>query len=285
MRMSDRLTFPPGNPFPGMDPWMELEWPSSHTALVARIGAQLQAVLPEDLRANIEKRVFVSAGGPGGPADRRFVPDGAVIGIGGRAGGGGVALAPSGVAAAVEALPERVQVPALQFRQRYLTIRDVAGDEVVTVLELLSPSNKSPGAGRRAYRRKQRECMAAGVNVVEIDLTRGGARPMIGPPPRVDEPAYAVNVWRAGEPDFADFYRLALRAPLPAFRVPLRPGDEEVLLRLQPAVDQAHVEGGVNKLDHARPLDPPLSADDAAWARERIDAARTPAAPAGAGGG
>ena len=53
--------------------------------------------------------------------------------------------------------------------------------------------------------------------------------------------------------------------------IPLRPGrDADVPLALQPIVDRIYIEGGYDDLDYARPLRPPLSPADAAWAADRI---------------
>ena len=43
---------------------------------------------------------------------------------------------------------------------------------VVTVIEVLSLSNKQPGEGQRMYLSKQRELAEAGVSLVEVDLLR-----------------------------------------------------------------------------------------------------------------
>ena len=271
---------PPGNPFPGIDPWMQRHWPKFHARLVADAEGRLQPQLPDDLRADGEARTFITRDGL---RLRRTGPDDAIIEQpptgAGRAGAGVAVLDP-----ATAAKPVIVSIPPVEERQRYLQIVDINDERVVTVIEFLSPTNKRRGTPRRAYLRKQRECLAAGVNVVEIDLTRGGRRPMIGPPPDADRVTLAANVWRADAPDQTEFYPLALRDPLPNLRVPLRPADADVLLELQPMIDGAFVKGAAHKLDHARPLDPPLSADDAAWARERIDAARARTAPSTAGG-
>ena len=250
---------PPENPFPGMDPWMERRWAKYHTRFVAEAEARLQPQLPPDLRADGEARTFVTAGGV---ERRRSGPDGAVL----------ERLAPTtGGAAkildrAAAARPQLISIEPVEERQPYLQIVDIDGEKVVTVIEFLSPSNKAPGTGRRAYLRKQRECVAAGVNLVEIDLTRGGRRPMVGPPPHADAQAYAINVWRASRPGLAEFYPAGLREPLPSVLIPLRPSDEDVLLEVQAIVDAAYVIGAADKTNHTLPLDPPLAAADAAWA-------------------
>jgi hypothetical protein len=56
--------------------------------------------------------------------------------------------------------------------ETYLEIIDTAsGNKVLTAIEFLSPTNKSPGDGSELYLRKQHEYRVAGVSLVEIDLT------------------------------------------------------------------------------------------------------------------
>ena len=252
--MSDRLTFPPGNPFPGMDPWMQLEWAGRRLTMAVYSADRLQPRLPEDLVACPDRRVDAAEAGDfvnwaGGP------------------------LAPL------------VPRPRDEKTEPRVTIRGGRDwEEVVTVIEFLGPEDKA-GAGRDRYLRSRIGWRAVGANLVEIDLTRGGRRPMTDAPPHADVPTYAVTVWRADRPKRATFLGIDLRSPLPTIRVPLRPGEGDLDLELQPVVDRSHLSGAIHKLDHARPLDPPLSADDAAWARERIDAARACTAPAAGGGG
>ena len=56
-----------------------------------------------------------------------------------------------------------------------------AGNRVVTIIEFLSPSNKSPGSDREQYLRKQREVCSSEANLVEIDLNRFGIHALAFP--------------------------------------------------------------------------------------------------------
>ena len=240
----------PGIPFPGMDPWMALRWGGVHTSLVVYASDQIQGDLPDDLIADIESRTFNTSD----PLFRPVPPPDIRVGV------------------PTLAEPVLVAVPDAEVRQRLVTIREATGERVVTVIEFLSPTNKRPGNGLRSYHEKQADCLATGVNLVEVDLLRGGRRPFPFDLPGADAADYAVSVWRAARPGRAEFYPVGLRDRLRAFRIPLRPADEDVVLDLQPIVDLAHRNGALHRLDHTRPLDPPLSADDAAWAEERLAA-------------
>jgi hypothetical protein len=58
----------------------------------------------------------------------------------------------------------------------FLEIRDRDSHELVTVVELLSPSNKYAGPDREQYLAKARILQRSPVHFVEIDLLRGGPR-------------------------------------------------------------------------------------------------------------
>jgi hypothetical protein len=85
-------------------------------------------------------------------------------------------------------------------RQGFIEIVDIrSGRRVVPVVEILSPSNKTPGPGRDLYLKKQDELRAGRISLVEIDLLRCGHRVMCAPFERIPEghrTPYAVCVRR-----------------------------------------------------------------------------------------
>lgn len=80
-------------------------------------------------------------------------------------------------------------------RQAFLEIRDRRNRRIVTVVELLSPANKTPGADRDAYLGKRGEILAGQTHLVEIDFRRGGTRPH---PPELPPCDYYALVSRLG---------------------------------------------------------------------------------------
>src|SRR5688500_1369225 len=58
----------------------------------------------------------------------------------------------------------------------YLEVQDCKTEEVFTVIELLSPSEKTDGEDRENYLTRRRELLSAGVSLVELDFLRGGLR-------------------------------------------------------------------------------------------------------------
>ena len=73
--------------------------------------------------------------------------------------------------------PVLVEVPRVdEVREAYLEVRLTGTATVVTVIEILSPTNKRPGKGRDLYLEKRQDVLASRTHLVEIDLLRVGER-------------------------------------------------------------------------------------------------------------
>jgi hypothetical protein len=162
--------------------------------------------------------------------------------------------------------------------ETFIEILDVgSGKRVVTVIEVLSLTNKFPGEGMEQYQRKQRELKDGGVSLVEIDLLRSGKHVLAVPRNRIPErgrTAYKVCVRRGWQADTWELYPLPLRAKLPTIMIPLRQTDADIRLDLQALIEQCYKNGGYeDDLDYRAEPDPPLDPDDAGWADEVLRAA------------
>lgn len=259
------------SPFPGMDPYLESRWRDLHPRLIVKSAAQLQRQFGNDMVANIEERVVVE---DTGGYSRPIGPDIRVIETRPRPwtdepASGGVATE------AAVAAPMVLTLRAEPMTERFIEMIDVtAGGRVITVIEFLSPSNKLAGDGLRQYRQKQQECYDAKVNLVEIDLTRAGHRTLLchqWSTARKYDDTFGISIWRAAWGSQVELYPLPLRKPLPAVRIPLRPTDHDVVLSLQPILDECYAEARYDRtVDYSSPLDPPLSEADAGWAAELL---------------
>jgi hypothetical protein len=255
--------------FPGMDPYLELpaRWSGVHTALIVYIRDQLQPRLRPRYVAAIEERVYLDI------PERLFGPDVRVQRARPDAPGPAVALAECDA-------PVRVRVALEDVHEAYLTILDRQADErVVTVIEVLSPTNKYAGPGRVSYLTKQQEIVQSSSHLVEIDLLRAGPHALAVPEHIARTRAeydYLVCVNRAQDPrtEF-ELYPTRLRERLPRLRVPLSGDDPEVPLDLQAVVAQVYEAGAyADRVRYDRPCVPALGEADQAWAYERIAAAR-----------
>lgn len=157
---------------------------------------------------------------------------------------------------------------------RYIQIIDTkTGHRVITSIEFLSVANKTTEEGRRQYREKQQKMLEGGVNLVEIDLLRGGAWVLAvqkTSAPRAYRQPYRISVVRADQQHLAEIYRTSLQEPLPTIRIPLRKGDKDVLLTLQALIDTTYVNGGYEDIDYTQDPHPPLAGPDADWADQRL---------------
>jgi len=253
------------SPFPGMDPYLEQFWGDVHHRLITYTCDALQRHLPGDLLARMDERVFVE---PSEGQGRNIVPDVRVVDRGrpqerGAGTGNGIAVAKPLVDQLDQSEP---------LRQGFIEIIDIkSGRRVVTVIEVLSPSNKISGPGRDLYVKKQEELRAGGVSLVEIDLLRAGTRVLSVPFDRIPEghrSPYAACARRGWKPFEIEYYRILLNERLPAIRIPLRPDDRDVALDLQALIDQCYESGRYgDDIDYREEPDPPLGGDDARWAK------------------
>jgi hypothetical protein len=248
------------SPFPGMDPYLEPHWPGLRTHLVSLATAALNRSLPGDLVAQAEERLSIESNDE---ISRLAAADVMVYQPGEREfSEGGLAIsAPYKLVAEVEPLTER-----------FIRILRADDGRLITVIEFISPANKT-GKGLEQYLDRRDELLSGGVHVVEIDLVRrGNWRMLLSPhlcPAEAVEP-YRVSI-RVGGRRSAYLYPISLRQPLPSISIPLRPGDEEVKLGLQPLLEQAYEIGGYARiLDYTQPPSPPLEEDDAAWAEKLL---------------
>jgi hypothetical protein len=262
------------SPFPGMDPYLELHWRDVHQSLAVYARDQLQAKLPGDLIARVEEQVYVE------PHDmetrgRILYPDVRVTEHEGR---GAELQVDGGIAVEVEVVAEPIVIylpePATEA---YIEIREAgARQRLITVIEILSHSNKATPKGRKKYRAKQDELEESDVNLVEIDLLRRGTWIMCVPKsliPTARRALYGVCVRRSWQAARLEFYPLPLRQRLPSIRIPLREKDEDVTLNLQSLVDQCYANGRYDSIDYSADLKPPFDATDAAWLNDLLKSA------------
>ncbi len=263
------MSFSRENPFPGINPWMQLRWPDVHTRLIAYVCDSLAGALPDDLSVSAEESVSLSDEVDDGK--KRYAADLAVRDTGSRSwitpwdaeDAGGVAVA------------EPLVLDENPHPSRWVEIADTKG-RLITVIEVLSPVNKE--AGRQAYLTKVQRLRGMGVSVVEIDLIRGGAHSVAVEPSRLPastEECSIICVSRDVSLDNRrhEVYLTPLTQALPGIRIPLRRGERDTALAVQPLVDRCYTMGRYWQSHYTVPPEPPLSPALADWAAERLRAA------------
>jgi hypothetical protein len=249
-----------------MDPYLEGRniWPDVHNALIVAIRDAIAPQVAPRYYVRIEQRTYIIE-----EDMEEFVgrPDVAII----AAPSDAELYGGSGVGTAVAPLSQTVNLPMFEkVREGYLEIRDTQTHEVITVIEVLSPSNKVPGEGRREYEAKRRQMLYTLTNLVEIDLLRAGEPMEMKPLPKSN---YRILVRAGWERPRARLYAFSMRQPIPDLPVPLRRGEKEVLLfpgkLLSEIYDRARYDISI---DYRQPPEPPLTPEDAAWADELLRA-------------
>ena len=245
------------SPFPGMNPWLEQDalWHDFHQSFLSGMRDAISDAVSPRYFVALEEHVYIHE--PPEPR-ARFLgrPDLAIIGTGDT----GFAASTAVMEAPVyTALPEPMDV----LHESFIEIRDTENEYLVTVLELLSPSNKLAGYDRDAYIAKRRNYLLSDVNFIEIDLLRGGPRMPIEELSPCD---YYILVKRASDRTRAGVWPIRLRDVLPSIPIPLRAPDPDVRLDLQAVLHSVYDRAGYRHRIYRGTPKPKLVADDAQWA-------------------
>lgn len=253
------------SPLPGMDPYLEhpRSWPNFHHRLITAIAISLGPRLRPKYRVVVEEAIYQTEG-----------QNSVLVGIPDVT----VQKAPRNSTRTNQELTNGVTVaqPILVdlpmpdvVRQGYLEIQDVATSEVVTVIEVLSPTNKRPGEGRRTYEAKRQTFLASTANLVEIDLLRQW--PSIVQLPEQIKTHYRILVSASVHRPQASLYAFNLQDSIPAFPLPLRERELEPIVNLQGLLSDIYEQSGYDLvIDYNEDPVPPLSKEDAAWLVNQI---------------
>jgi hypothetical protein len=256
-------------PFPGMDPYLERAglWKQVHTELIVAMRQEMFPLLRPNYIVAIEQRTFLSL-----LQGEHLVGEPDVLAIlpqPGPANGESLVrqAAPLAVAEGPAAYTVELPMPD-EVVDRYLEVRDAETGEAITVIELLSPSNKQEDRAR--YERKRLQILGSMTNLIEIDLLRAGRPlPMYG-----DIPAshYRILISRAWERPRRQALIFNVQNPIPAVPIPLRPGEEEPVLALNQVLHDLYDRAGYDLfIDYRQPPPLPLDEETRAWVLQQLD--------------
>ena len=239
------------SPFPGMDTYLESKrfWTGFHHLYIAFIAQIMNPLLPKGLLANPEERVYIEYPHTIGP-DVNISRTQSYQSTGAKQG--------------PVVLPEQVHVHGVvtripeQHREPFLTIRTKDDfDRVITIIELLSPTNKEPNStGRREYLEKQRKVLESQTHLLEIDLLRVGSHTVAAPYEDLCDLGswdYIVSLHRYTQLYDYEFWFNRVMEPLPTVSVPLTEDLPEFQLDLQLVMNRAYDAGPyANGIDYSK---------------------------------
>ena len=256
------------SPFPGMDPFIEAFWSDFHGSFGFASKQVLNPHLPDELATRVETDIYIhelSAEEREVGVRRKVAEGDASVNVVEESGAAGRRRA--GAAAVAERTAVGYLPGVIEERVRKVVVRDRFREEIVTVIELLSPTNKV--RHRDAFEQKRRALLDTPAHLVEIDLLRQGRRLPIEDCPESD---FLVTVSVAERRPAVDLWAFSLRDPLPVIPVPLRDG-AVAPFDLRALLDLIYDASEYDRQIYAYPPDPPLAPADAAWAADVLKGA------------
>jgi hypothetical protein len=241
-----------------MDPYLEgALWTTVHFSLSAEIVRQLAPKLRPRYLVLPAERFVMETPESVAVSTADIYPD---VGVAETRSGVGSAQETTRVAAPLE-LATVIPTPIPHVT---IEIRDTANRQLVTAIEMLSPTNKR-GDGRQEYLAKRRRILLSTAHLLEIDLLRQGQRvPMQKPLPAA---SYFIFLSRAERRPITEIWPISLKTLLPVVPIPLLYGDRDVALDMQQVFTTTYDLLGYDlAVDYTRPPEIPLSKADAAWA-------------------
>ena len=205
-------------PFPGMDPYLERRgiWKQVHTDLIVSIRRFLTPLLRPRYHVGIEECTYLAVLPPDDQGTG--IPDVLITLPQRHTAGAPMATAlttPEAAQPVVAELPMPEEV-----QERYLEIRTVPEQQVITVIEIVSPANKLSREGREQYENKRLKVLGSLTHLVEVDLLRT-AQPL--PMKVASHNDYRILVSRSQHRPRADLYLFGCATLFPPFRFPSDP--------------------------------------------------------------
>jgi Protein of unknown function (DUF4058) len=214
------------SPFPGMDPYLEDE--KIWPAFHNQFIHCLYQILLPGLMDRYRARI----------AQRHYVTEQALF---------------------TSVVREEHHEPLIEIRQR-------SDGRLITLVDVVSPANKTLTGGRDAYLEKRQEGRGVSANLVEIDLVLQGQPLLDYAREGLPDWDFAVTVTRSSQPERYEIYTSTLAKRLPRFRLPLASDDRDTVVDLQAAFIRSYDQGDFAKqIDYAKDPVTRLTDDSRRW--------------------
>jgi len=265
-------------PFPGMDPYLEAGhiWKQVHSDLISAVRQYLVPILRPHYRVSIEEMTYLSVLPP--KERRGGEPDVLMInphrkrnwdGHGMPTGTQTVPIATATEVASPKVKSVHVKLPfPKKVKHKYLEIQKANNGEVITVIEIISPSNKI-SKGRRVYRKKRLKILDSLTSLIEIDLIRRGKPHTMDTKKKSD---YRIIISRFDDRPMAEAYLFGMRDTIPDVPIPLQENEPKPLLPLNQIIHTLYDNCGYDMfIDYSKsPPLPSLSEEDITWVKYEV---------------
>lgn len=159
----------------------------------------------------------------------------------------------------------------------FVEIRQRTDNRLVTLVDFVSPSNRTTTPGKAAYLDTRADALRQRAAVVEIDLVTQGKPPLEFDRSQLPEHQYTVTVTRATAPHRHQVYAAVLAKRLPPFKLPLAADDRDTVIDLQVSFTRAYDAADFSrKIDYSTDVPPEvvLSSEDRAWLTDALSRAK-----------
>lgn len=158
-----------------------------------------------------------------------------------------------------------------EHHEQFIEIRQRSDGKLVTLVDVVSPANKTTPGGRDAYLSKRREGKTCSSNLVEIDLVLQGQPLLDYSREGLPEWDYAVTVTRSTQPERYEIYTATVEKRLPRFRLPLAADDRDTVVDLQAAFARAFEQGNfAEQIDYQKDPMTRLSEHNRKWLNGKL---------------
>lgn len=154
---------------------------------------------------------------------------------------------------------EEHQEPFLEIRQKS------SSDKLVTLIDMISPVNRTHPEARRHYELRRQEARHEGAHLVELDLVLQGTTCLEADLSSLTESQYVCSVTRAGRPIKHELYGTLITKRLPRIRLPMFGEDRDLVLDVQALINRVFDRCFEGQIDYQHDPHVPLSDSDRAW--------------------
>jgi len=158
-----------------------------------------------------------------------------------------------------------------EHTEECIEIRQRTDNKLVTLIDVVSPTNKTTPQGRTKYLDGRHEGRNQSASLVEIDLVLRGQPMLDYSREGLPDWDYAITVTRSTQPERYEIYTTTLQKRLPRFKIPLASDDRDTVLDLQAAFARTYDQGSLSaSIDYKKNPTAPLNDEDRAWLEDLL---------------